>query len=139
MNLAARLMEVAEDGVMCDAATATAVESRVSFSQTTTLNLKGWPSPVAAFRLESISAPVRLLASHKTIGRERERRLLRDALTRLARGEGGVVRIAGDAGIGKSTLLLDLMEQGRRLSWAPCSAMRRRSTVRHLTTPGGTC
>ena len=115
MNLAARLMEVAEDGVMCDAATATAVESRVSFSQTTTLNLKGWPSPVAAFRLELISAPVRLLASHKTIGRERERRLLRDALTRLARGEGGVVRIAGDAGIGKSTLLLDLMEQGRRL------------------------
>jgi class 3 adenylate cyclase len=36
---------------------------------------QGWPSPVAAFRLESISAPVRLFASHKTIGRERERRL----------------------------------------------------------------
>ena len=132
MNLAARLMETAKDGVLCDVATATAVESRVSFSETTRLSLKGWSAPVAAFRLESISAPVRVFAARKTIGRERERRILRDALSRLTRGEGGIVCIEGEAGIGKSTLLLDLVEQARRLN---LGALRGQATAIDRATP----
>ncbi|MBR0939162.1 adenylate/guanylate cyclase domain-containing protein [Bradyrhizobium jicamae] len=57
INLSSRLMEHAENGVLCDAATAAAVEKRVTFSASTTLNLKGWARPVAAFRPETISRP----------------------------------------------------------------------------------
>jgi hypothetical protein len=113
MNLASRLMETGEEGILCDAATAAAVERRVSFSATMRLKLKGWPDPVVAFRPEVISRQVAQSMVRRTIGRERERSLLRDAVERLRQGAGGVVRIEGEAGIGKSTLLHDLMESAR--------------------------
>ena len=116
INLSSRLMEQAGNGVLCDAATASAVENRVSFSATTRLNLKGWSNLVAAFRPEAISRSLRSRVIRRTIGRESERRILRDALDRLNHGVGGIVRIEGEAGIGKSTLLLNLIETARDLN-----------------------
>jgi adenylate cyclase len=111
--LSSRLMEQAGNGVLCDAATAAAVEKRVTFSASTTLRLKGWARPVAAFRPEAISRPAHFKVVRRTIGRDRERRILRDALDKLSRGTGGVVCIEGEAGIGKSTLLSDVIESAR--------------------------
>lgn len=103
-------MEHAEYGVLCDAATAAAVEKRVTFSASTTLKLKGWTRPVAAFRPEAISRPLHFKVVRRTIGRDHERRILRDSLDELSGGAGGIVCIEGEAGIGKSTLLSDLIE-----------------------------
>ena len=111
--LSSRLMEHAENGVLCDAATAAAVEKRVTFSASTTLKVKGWAKPVAAFRPEAISRPVHFKVVRRTIGRDHERRILRDALDKLSRRVGGVVCIEGEAGIGKSTLLSDAVETAR--------------------------
>jgi adenylate cyclase len=111
--LSSRLMEQAGSGVLCDAATAAAVEKRVTFSSSTTLRLKGWARPVAAYRPEAISRAVHFKVVRRTIGRDHERQILRDALDKLSRSAGGVVCIEGEAGIGKSTLLSDVIESAR--------------------------
>ncbi|HEU5424228.1 MAG TPA: AAA family ATPase, partial [Nitrolancea sp.] len=45
------------------------------------------------------------------VGREREQGILRQQLDRLLAGQGGVVLVGGEAGIGKSTLVEDLSAQ----------------------------
>jgi class 3 adenylate cyclase/tetratricopeptide (TPR) repeat protein len=117
VNLSSRLMEMAGDGVLSDAATAAAVEQGVSFSVSATLNLKGWPQPVTAFRPEAVSRPFQLNVLRRAIGRDRERKILRAALDRLGRGEGGVICVQGEAGIGKSTVLSDLMQAARAVDF----------------------
>ena len=113
INLSSRLMENAGNGVLCDGATAAAVDKRVTFSASTTLRLKGWSRPVAAFRPEAISRPLHFKVVRRTIGRDRERGILRHALDKLKGGVGGTVCIEGEAGIGKSTLLSDVIESAR--------------------------
>jgi len=50
------------------------------------------------------------------VGRAEERRLLEEQLRKLLRGEdGGVIIVEGEAGIGKSRLLEDLMQQAQEL------------------------
>jgi DNA-binding SARP family transcriptional activator len=49
------------------------------------------------------------------IGREQELTYLRDRIAALAAGQGSVVLIRGAAGVGKSRLLAEAMEQARRL------------------------
>jgi DNA-binding CsgD family transcriptional regulator/tetratricopeptide (TPR) repeat protein len=48
------------------------------------------------------------------IGRESERVLLHEEISRAFGGEGRLAIIAGEAGIGKTTLALDVLEAGRR-------------------------
>ena len=77
------------------------------------LRLKGWSRPVAAFRPGAISRPLHFKVVRRTIGRDRERGILRHALDKLKGGVGGTVCIEGEAGIGKSTLLSDVIESAR--------------------------
>src|SRR6185312_16653458 len=49
------------------------------------------------------------------IGREAELSLLEDALLAALRGDGGVVIVGGEAGMGKTRLVNALAERGRRL------------------------
>ena len=49
------------------------------------------------------------------VGRERELELLEQGFVRLARGEGGVVQLVGEPGIGKTRLLSEALEQARAL------------------------
>ena len=59
------------------------------------------------------------------IGREKELSELEDALLAANRGEGQVVVLAGDAGMGKTRLATELQRRARRLSmsvlWGGCS------------------
>ena len=50
------------------------------------------------------------------VGREQQLSELEDALLDALRGSGGVVLLAGDAGMGKSRLAAELSERGERLS-----------------------
>jgi adenylate cyclase len=56
INTAARLMEIADGGILCDLATAEAVRGRVSFALLQSQRVKGRPTPIHAYR------PVGLLA-----------------------------------------------------------------------------
>jgi class 3 adenylate cyclase/tetratricopeptide (TPR) repeat protein len=113
INLSARLMVVAEDEVLCDATTSTSVDSRVTFSALGSVQLKGWTQPVPVYRPEAVLGPQGPRIPEDIIGRDAERAILGNALRSLLNHEGQVVIVQGEAGIGKSRLLADLVEEAR--------------------------
>ncbi len=108
MNRCARLMALAENDVLCDAATRQAAARSIRFEFLRAEELRGKASAVDLYRVldEAAAADQR---SRGMVGREKERAALRVALAALREGGASVVvLIEGDAGIGKSTLLAEL-------------------------------
>jgi ABC-type oligopeptide transport system substrate-binding subunit/class 3 adenylate cyclase len=120
VNVAARLQSAAEPGsVLVDEATHRAVEGLFEWGEARELELKGKGEPVAAWPVAGIAAegrPQRGLPGVETrlVGRSRELGLGREALEALRAGRGGILVVAGDAGIGKSRLLDELREIAER-------------------------
>jgi class 3 adenylate cyclase/tetratricopeptide (TPR) repeat protein len=113
MNLAARLMQAAGDGILCDAATSQAARARLRFQALPTILVKGMADPVAVYRPVE---PLRDLDSPRSmLGRTDERTMLVERLGALQEGMGALVVIEGEPGIGKSRLLADLLEQAQAL------------------------
>ena len=111
MNVAARLMQAAGDGILCDDATAQAARADLRFQALPRIQVKGKADPVAVYRPVE---PAREPASPRAmLGRTDERTLLAERLGSLQDGTGGLVVIEGEPGIGKSRLLVDLLEQAR--------------------------
>ena len=109
VNLAARLMQTAVDDVVCDAATQQAAEAKLAFEALPPRPMKGWAEPVPAFRPSGHGrASAR---SWSVVGRAHERGILAERLVALRDGEGGTLLIEGEAGIGKSRLVDDLVGQ----------------------------
>jgi hypothetical protein len=109
VNLAARLMQTAVDDVVCDAATQQVAEGKLAFEGLPARRVKGVAEPIAVFRPGALSrarAPSRSL-----VGRTHERNQLAERLASLRGGRGGVLLIEGEAGIGKSRLLDELVAQ----------------------------
>jgi class 3 adenylate cyclase len=127
VNLAARFMQAAAGGILCDLNTQLRAKRLIEFSEPTMLTLKGRAEPASAYR--PLGIRTRVGASFETmlqaniIGRAAERELLTRQLAGLAeRGTNSIVVIEGDAGIGKSALVQDLLS----------SALRRHVQI-HLT------
>ncbi len=114
-NVAARLQQAGEPGrVTISEATHRLVRGYFESRPLGEVHLKGKAEPVAAWEV---------VAAHETrtrleveadrgltpfVGRERELGLLLDAFERARVGQGQVAFVVGDAGIGKSRLLLEL-------------------------------
>jgi len=113
INLSARLMVVAENEVLCDAITSTSVDSRVTFSALRSMRLKGWARPVPIYRPEAVLGPQGLRSPGDIVGRDAERAILGDALRSLLNHKGQLAVVQGEAGIGKSRLLADLIERAK--------------------------
>jgi class 3 adenylate cyclase/tetratricopeptide (TPR) repeat protein len=109
LNSAARLMEMADGEVLCDSATAQAVSGRVTFSVLPALHVHGRIEPVAAFRPVKVLSARRSTAATEIVGREHERAELRRWLDPNHCREHNFLVVKGEAGIGKSRLLTDLM------------------------------
>jgi class 3 adenylate cyclase/tetratricopeptide (TPR) repeat protein len=109
VNLAARLMQAADDELVCDAATRQANQAKIAFEALPPRRLKGWALPVTVFRPrgQSLTRP----RSRSLVGRAREQGLLTEPLVALQEGRGGTVLLEGEAGIGKSRLVDALVEQ----------------------------
>ena len=114
VNLAARLMQRA-DPVECDAATRTAARRRVLFESLAPARIKGRSEAVQVYRPIAVRAADGTSAlrgqAQPLIGRLPERQLLEQRLAELERsGQGGVVFVEGEPGIGKTRLIRHLLD-----------------------------
>jgi class 3 adenylate cyclase len=117
-NVAARLQAAAVPGtiVLGDGA-ARHLAGRFQLEPLGEISLKGRSDPVATWQLvEAIEA--RPPSPGALVGREREVRRLRAVLRELEAGRGQVVLLLGEAGIGKTRLLVELRAMaGDRTTW----------------------
>jgi class 3 adenylate cyclase/tetratricopeptide (TPR) repeat protein len=120
VGLAARMQQVAApNAVVLSAGTARLVEGYFRLRELGATQVKGLPDPVSAFELEKAGAiRTRLEASRargfsKFVGRAPEVAALEDALERARVGEGQVVGVVAQAGVGKSRLCLEFLEGAR--------------------------
>jgi adenylate cyclase len=122
VNLAARLMVAAREGVLCDEATRRATASSFLFEPVEAVPAKGFADPVVAWRPVRRVAEQRRVFDGKLIGREVEFAQLRGAIDALLAGAGTGLMLRGEAGIGKSRLAADVAGYasacGVRVVWA---------------------
>jgi class 3 adenylate cyclase/tetratricopeptide (TPR) repeat protein len=125
-NLAARLQQVADPGVtLISEATKRLVQGSVHLEALSPLPLKGMPDPVAAFKILSLNRPRSPLAQRSVhalshfVGRARELADLEALLAQVENGQGHVVGIVGEAGLGKSRLVHEFRQRlhGKRLTY----------------------
>jgi class 3 adenylate cyclase len=117
-NLAARLQGIAEPNMVIIAeGTRRLLGNLFEFEDLGAKDLKGIAEPVRAWAaLRASSAEGRFEALHTAgltalVGREEELELLLRRWSRANRGEGQVVLLSGEAGIGKSRLTAALLER----------------------------
>src|SRR5258708_11298525 len=117
-NLAARLQGIAEpNNVVIAEGTRRLLGNLFEFEDLGAKNLKGIAGPVRAWAaLRASSAEGRFEALHTTgltalVGREEELELLLRRWSKAKSGQGQVVLLSGEAGIGKSRLTAALLER----------------------------
>lgn len=113
-NVAARLQTEAQPGqVVCSASVARAISAFVESRTLGARKIKGKVEPIEVFELlafrptQALQAPTGLDAGANLVGRGGEWATLKVAVERLCGGSGGIVTIAGEAGLGKSRLLAE--------------------------------
>jgi predicted ATPase/class 3 adenylate cyclase len=117
-NLAARLQTLAEPGtVVISASTRRLTGGQFEYRDLGPVTLKGWAEPVPAWQvLRTSGAESRFEAQHETglkplLGRDEEIELLLRRWRHATQGEGRVVVLTGEPGIGKSHVALALQER----------------------------
>ena len=138
-NLAARLQSEAEPGcVLVSPSTHRITEDFFEYSFLGTQAIKGFREPLALWKaLRESATESRFAAAHAAaagpiVGRERELAFLYDSWQRATRGNGHVVLLTGEAGMGKSRLLEALAERVQEphsLLRCQCSPYHRNSVL----------
>ena len=111
VNVASRLCTLAKAGeTLVGHTTSTQAEGFFSFGPMETVLVKGKTKPVQVYKLlspRSLPGRTHRFSGHRAalIGRQREMAVLAQAMARLREGEGAVITIYGEAGIGKSRLI----------------------------------
>ena len=118
VNLAARLMQRAQNEVLCDQVSQHLSQDRLRFSSRGRLEVKGFAGPVEVYRpvwheVDPGLPTVRRLAGDSSElvsrGREREREELAGRLVALSLGTSTAVIVEGEPGVGKTHLAVDLL------------------------------
>ena len=117
-NLAARLQSLAQPGgVIISGRTKTIAGPQFEYLDLGKVEIKGFAKPVAAWQVAgktAVTSRSHALQSSDLlplIGRDEEMELLLRRWKRAKSGEGQVVLLSGEAGIGKSRLTVALLEQ----------------------------
>ncbi|HET9274079.1 MAG TPA: adenylate/guanylate cyclase domain-containing protein, partial [Methyloceanibacter sp.] len=115
-NLAARLQELAAPGeVIISAATRRLIGNLFECDDLGAQQLKGFAGPMRMSRVRGLRTLDRFAAMRTSvtplIGREQEIALLLERWRRAREGEGHVVVLSGEPGVGKSRVVLALEEQ----------------------------
>ncbi|HLF91668.1 MAG TPA: AAA family ATPase, partial [Anaerolineales bacterium] len=123
VNLAARLMQAAlqnaaPNDILCNTETYHAVKDQIAFEILPPITVKGKTEPVPIYRPLGIAEHA-LRPPTQIVGREVERERIASRLQTLQRGgTGGVIILAGEAGIGKSRLVEDMLRQAEAMGIA---------------------
>jgi class 3 adenylate cyclase len=115
-NLAARLQQAAKPGSICVSEDVyTAVRAYFDATALGRQTLKGIAEPVVVYELGSMQSHAEAGSRARSIGigsnlvgRESESEALSERLTALLHGEGGVIALVGEPGLGKSRLVAEV-------------------------------
>jgi class 3 adenylate cyclase/predicted ATPase len=117
-NLAARLQSLAQPNqLVIDAVTKRLIGNAFEFVPLGAVSLKGFDTPVQAWRVLSSKSSASRFESERSlqltnfIGREEELSLLLSRWREAVEGEGQVVLLCGEAGIGKSRMIRSLCDR----------------------------
>ncbi|MBA3530331.1 MAG: AAA family ATPase, partial [Ardenticatenales bacterium] len=127
VNLAARLMQAAPNDILCDATTYHGASAQVVFEILAPITVKGKSEPIPIYRPSlktptlRIHRPEAQSAQNKAemVGRMAERAQVSEEIQALLRGgEGGIIIVEGEAGIGKSRLVEDILQKSQAVGVA---------------------
>ena len=119
VNLAARLMKIAApDQILVSQAVETAVSPPYHFDHLSSIRIKGKSDLLPLFRLNetALAHPIRLQEPSYAlpmVGRQAELRLIDQKLDLVRQGQGQVVGIVAEAGLGKSRLVAEVIGLAR--------------------------
>lgn len=130
VNLAARLAHQSHGEIFCDEGTFQAAAGRVQFAAQAPLRLKGIAKPIPVFIPTGTTTPT--AGAAKMIGHEEEFARTVQAIAELKAGQSFIGVIEGEAGIGKSTLLL---QWSKKAAGEGLRLLRGAAESVHSTTP----
>ena len=141
VNLAARMQQMAEPGtVYISNYTYRQVRNYFNCDALGALKVKGKSNPIDVYKVIS-DIPVRsrievsaTIGLSPYVGREQELALLNNALSKADKSKGQLITISGEAGIGKSRLLLEFKNNNshRRCKWLQGSGMANGQNIPYL-------
>jgi len=113
VNASARLMQAAQPGqTLVSQQIMLAAQKRFMFHQFPGFQVKGKFEPVpVATPVAPLPAMPQMMSAGAIIGRESEIARLEEALNALSMGQGQVLCIEGDTGLGKTRLMADLLQK----------------------------
>ena len=123
-HLAARMEQLAAPGsILLTAATLRLVEGFVRVQALGPVPVKGLAEPVEVFELVGVTALRRRLQASVArglspfVGRQSELEALQQALARAGAGQGQVVALLGEPGVGKSRLVYEFLQSHHTQGW----------------------
>ncbi len=153
VNVAARLEDACgENEILVGPETFRRGATLFEFEALPPLELKGKSEPLPVYRLleSKVEPKTAELISKRTpfFGRERELQKIKSAIAQLKTGNGTLLCISGEAGLGKSRLVLETRGLSRFAGWAETRALSYAETTGYrmmrdllhallATTPGG--
>src|SRR5262249_36018911 len=123
-NLAARMEQLAPPGtIRVTAATLQLVEGAVRVTALGPIPVKGLAEPIEVFGLVGATPVHRRLQAAvargltRFVGRDQELATLTQALAQAAQGQGQLVALLGEAGVGKSRLVYEFVHAHHTSGW----------------------